>query len=317
MTKRGSNKPGGARRKFLTALGLGLTLVGAQAPSIAEAQSEIVVPADAFPERDVRESASEFVRGTGIASGETPAARWVDPICPRVLGVREDGARAAEAMIRRIAAEAGVPVAADSCDSNIVVTFAPNPRALVEEIGRRSPSRLSEVSPTARPALLAGSAPIRWWYTTRTIGRHGNRRSQGSGSAGQNIPATHAGSGAGSDFGGDIPTLMHYESSTISTLTQRVLNSASVVIDENEVVGMPLNAIAAYAALVALAEIRSPDFAPQGSILGLFATPNPPRRLTAQDLAFLRALYRLPLDREALRHRNMLIGEMIEQQTGS
>ena len=36
MTKRGSIKPSGARRKLLTALGLGLTLVGAQAPSIAE-----------------------------------------------------------------------------------------------------------------------------------------------------------------------------------------------------------------------------------------------------------------------------------------
>ena len=317
MTKRGSIKPSGARRKLLTALGLGLTLAAAQAPSIAQAQSEILVPANALPERDVRERASAFVRGTGIANGETPASRWVDPVCPRVLGVREDGARAAEAMIRRIAAEAGVPVAAESCDSNIVVTFAPDPRALVEEIGRRSPNRLSEVSPTARPALLGGSAPIRWWYTTRTIGRHGNRRSSSSGSAGQNIPATHTGSGAGSDFGGDIPTLMHYESSTISTLTQRVLNSASVVVDENAVVGMPLNAIAAYAALVALAEIRSHDFAPQGSILGLFATPNPPRRLTAQDQAFLRALYRLPLDREALTHRNMLIGEMIDQQTGS
>ncbi|HET9428325.1 MAG TPA: hypothetical protein VFO69_08200 [Allosphingosinicella sp.] len=317
MTISGSSTRRGARYRALLAIGAGLTLAGAQPPSAPTSQNMIIVPGHVSSEREVRQRAGDFVRGTGVASGATPAARWVDPVCPRVIGVREDGARAAEAMIRRIAVDAGVPVAAESCDSNLVVTFAPDPGALIQEIGRRSPNHLSEVPVTAREALRTGSAPIRWWYTTRTIGRHGTGRSHGAGSAGQNTPATHDGSGAGSDFGGDIPTLMHYESSTISTLSQRVLNSASVVVDENAVVGMPLNAVAAYAALVALAEIRSRDFAPGGSILGLFATPDAPRRLTSQDMAFLRALYRLPLDREASSHRGMLIGDMVDQQTGS
>ncbi len=316
MMKIGPTLLRNTHRRALIALGLGLTLTAAQGPSLADSQNPIVVPGNPVSERDVRERVSAFVRGTGVANGATPAARWVQPVCPRVLGVSEAGARAAEAMIRRIAIESGVPVAAESCDSNVVVTFAPSPTALMDEVRRRSPARLAEVRPTARDALMTGSAPIRWWYTTRTIGRHGTAGSSGAGSAGQNTPATHTGSGAGSDFGGDMPTLMHYESSTISTLSQRVLNSASVVIDENAVVGMPLNAVAAYAALVALAEIRSANFAPQGSILSLFTSSNAPRRLTAQDQSFLRALYRLPLDREASSHRGMLIGDMVDQQTG-
>ena len=34
--------------------------------------------------RELRDRVTDFVRGTGVARGDTPAARWVDPVCPRV-----------------------------------------------------------------------------------------------------------------------------------------------------------------------------------------------------------------------------------------
>lgn len=136
------------------------------------------------------------------------------------------------------------------------------------------------------------------------------------GAQGQNIPATHDGSGAGSSFGGDAPTTLRYNNSIISTFTRRAIVSASVIIDQDQVIGRRLDAVAAYAALVALAEIRIPDFAAQGSILSLFDAPNAPARLTAQDMAFLRALYRLPLDRQAALHRGLLVRDMTSFQTG-
>jgi hypothetical protein len=246
-----------------------------------------------------------------VARGDTPAARWVDPVCPRVLGLSEEGSRAAEARIRTMAADAGAEVAREPCDSNIVVTFAADAGALVREIDRRTPRRLAEVAPSARSALLTGSAPIRWWYMTETRGRHSGNGRTGSAPAAMTNPVTHDGSGAGSTFAGDIPTIMHYENSIVSTLTNRVLTSASIVVDQDAVMGMRLEAVAAYAALVALAEIRSADAAPPGSILALFTAANPPRGLTAQDRAFLRALYRLPLDREARLQRSLLVGDMV------
>jgi hypothetical protein len=300
MTKFGTCFRSARRRQALTALLLGAAMTAIGTPALAQSTPEAL-----------EQMAAEYIRGTGVARGATPAARWLEPVCPKVLGIREDAARAAERMIRRIAAEADAPVADEVCDSNIVVTFAPNPAALMHEIRDRSGARLAEVSPTERNELLNGNAPIRWWYTTKTMSREGTARSHGAGSAGQNTPATHTGSGAGSDFGGDIPTMMHYSSSTISTFTQRALHSASVVVDENAVVGMPLSAIAAYAALVSLSEIRSSDFAPSGSILGLFGGANAPRRLSAQDRSFLRALYRIPLDREASMHRGALVRDMV------
>ncbi|HYW16418.1 MAG TPA: hypothetical protein VE891_09740 [Allosphingosinicella sp.] len=100
---------------------------------------------------------------------------------------------------------------------------------------------------------------------------------------------------------------MHYESSILSTLTNRVLTSAIVIIDTDEAMGRRLDSLAAFAALVALAEIRNPDAAPSGSILALFESSAPPRDVTAQVLGFLRALYRLPLDRQAMHHRGQLV----------
>ena len=304
-----------ARAATLLALGWIASAAHALQPAAPSDNSpaSILVVGDA---RAVRNSAERFIQGTGVASGTTPAARWVDPVCPRVLGLSDQGARAAEARIRTIAAQVGAEVAPEPCDSNIVVTFAPDAGSVVREIHRRSPRRLAQLSPTRLDALLSGSAPVRWWYAAEVRGRHGERARQMPGTQGQNS-APSGEMGGGSSFGGDAATLLHYENSIVSTLSQRVLVSASVVIDQDEVLGKRLDAVAAYAALVALAEIRSGDFAPEGSILNLFAASRAPRELTAQDTAFLQALYRLPLDREARRHRGLLVGGRVSAQTGA
>ncbi len=296
------------RRKMtrsLAAAGLGLALVAAQAPPSDSFDQSITVGA-ILPEKAARDLAVGFVKETGVAAGETPAARWLAPICPEVLGLEDIGKRAAEAKIRRVAAAVGADVAPEGCRRNIVVSFTSDGAALAREVVEREPRRIANLSPRARSAVLSGSAPVRWLYTAETRGRHGGAETT-SGNAAQSLPATHAGSGAGSSIGGDMPTLMHYESSVLSTLTNRVLTSAIVIIDTDEAMGRRLDTLAAYAALVALAEIRNADAVPAGSILTLFESSAPPRDLTAQDLGFLRALYRLPLDRQAMQHRGQLV----------
>jgi hypothetical protein len=289
----------------LAAAGFGLALAAAQVPPSDAAPESITVNAR-LPEKAARDLAVGFVKATGVAAGETPAARWVAPICPEVLGLEDIGKRAAEAKIRRVAAAVGAAVAPEGCRRNIVVSFTSDGAALAREVVEREPRRVANLTPGARSAVLTGSAPVRWLYTAETRGRHGGAETT-SGDAAQSGPATHAGSGAGSSIGGDMPTLMHYESSVLSTLTNRVLTSAIVIIDTDEAMGRRLDTLAAYAALVALAEIRNADAAPVGSILTLFQSSAPPRDLTTQDLAFLRALYRLPLDRQAMQHRGQLV----------
>ncbi|HEX9963369.1 MAG TPA: hypothetical protein VGB04_00095 [Allosphingosinicella sp.] len=305
----------GTRGRPLAVLGFALALAAAQAPPADPAGQSITIGAR-LPERAARDQAVRFVRATGVAAGETPAARWVSPICPEVLGLEDIGKRAAEAKIRRVAAAVGAAVAPEGCRRNIVVSFASDGGALAREVVEREPRRVANLAPRAKSAVLSGSAPVRWLYTTEVQGRHGGSETT-SGNAAQSMPATHAGSGAGSSIGGDMPGLMHYESSVLSTLTNRVLTSAIVIVDTDEAMGRRLDTLAAYAALVALAEIRNADARPEGSILSLFDASAPPRDLTAQDLAFLRALYRLPLDRQAMQHRGQLVSGITGALTAS
>jgi hypothetical protein len=98
----------------------------------------------------------------------------------------------------------------------------------------------------------------------------------------------------------------------VSTQVGRVLIAASVVVDVNRMERMPLEAVASYAAMVAFAEIRDSSFATRGSVLSMFgAQPDAPRNLTDWDMAFLRALYRLPLDRDARQHRGLLVRDLL------
>jgi hypothetical protein len=91
----------------------------------------------------------------------------------------------------------------------------------------------------------------------------------------------------------------------------RVLKAATVIIDVNRATGMPLDSVAAFAALVSLAEVRPSEEAPANSILNLFASDGP-RDITPLDISFLRALYRLPLDRTALAQRGLLVRGMLD-----
>jgi hypothetical protein len=296
--------------RLLLATGLVVTLAAGQAPPPrSEVQKNpIIVQGERLPEGVVQERAAQFVKATGVAQGTVPAARWIDPVCVQVQGLEEVGRRAAEAKMRNVAAKAGVKVAPESCRPNIVVSFTSDGAGLAQEIHRQDSRRLESLSVRARETVLTGSAPIRWMYSTEVRGRNGQKLIEGGG-AGQTSPGTHDGSGAGSGLGGDS-TMVHYESSIISTLTNRVLTSAIVIIDTDHAMGRRLDTLAAYAALVAFAEIRNPDATPDGSILGMFGSSTPPRDLTPQDTAFLRALYRLQLDREAMRHRGQLVHEM-------
>lgn len=307
---------------FRRSLGV-LALLGAGCgPALAQPPESrpraIVVTAEALPEALARERAVAFLRGTGVASSETPAARFTDPVCPRVLGLAPNAASAAERMIREIAVEVGAPVATAPCASNLVVMFAPDAAAVVREVERREPLRLSQLAPTERRALVEGNAPIRWWHTIEERDTSGGNGGVGRTSAAVSTAGMRGnhGRGAGSDLAAEVPTSLRYSNSLISTYAMRSLTSATVVIDQDAVMGRRLSQLAAYAALVGLAGIRPGDFRPEGSILGMFGAATAPQALTSQDLGFLQALYRMPLDRQARYHRGTLVAGMVSATSG-
>jgi hypothetical protein len=301
-----------AGRPFLAAAAI--ALCGAQAPPSAPApDDQIVITGTRLTPEQARTRAAEFVRLTGVAAGHRPAARWLDPACLRISGLVPSQAQLVEAEIRRIAEAADVPVASGECRTSLVVHFAADAGAVVRDIAARSPTRLNEVPTEARGALLNGSAPVRWWYTTDTRSRHGT--------PGRGNPPLFAkidgGAGGGSGIPASVPSILHYDSSMISTQANRFLTSATIIVDANLAAGRPLDSIAAYAAMVAFAEIRTGAPAPSDSILGLFEPANATQEYSEHDAVFLRALYRLTLDREARNHRGRLLRELADSLVGS
>ena len=252
---------------------------------------------------EVRQEAKDFIRRTGVA--DRPVARWVDPVCPQIIGVSAEIARMVDARIREIAKDAKIRLARRPCDGNLIVSFVSDASFIVREIAEKSPSQLTEVSSEARALLVGGESPVRWWHTSH------DRTADGMGDIGNDAPPAvfaRQEQPGGSPLGGNV--YQQYRSSFLSTQMVRALRSATIIVDVNKATGMPLESVAAFAALVGLAEIEINEETPPNSILSLFA-PEGPRDLTVLDTNFLRTLYRLPLDRTAIAHRGLLVRGLV------
>jgi hypothetical protein len=271
--------------------------------SAAQAQSSDTINVIGRKPEDVRREAQNFVRAVGVA--EEPVARWIDPVCPEVLGVAPDIAARVVGRIRRIAKESGVRAAKPKCEGNLLVAFVQNGADVVKTVAKRSQNLFKDVSPQQREWLYAGAPPVRWWHATQTRTRDGMRDN------GNDAPASGM---ARSDGPGGVPLAgdvhFQYRSSFASTQVVRAIRFATVIVDVDKSDGKGLDSVADMAALVGLAEVGPSEPPPSGSILSLFK-PDGPRELTMLDTNFLRALYKLPLDRTALAHRGLLVKGLI------
>ncbi len=262
---------------------------------------------------EIRQRATDYVRIAGVAEGDRPVARWIDPICPKIFGLAPEQAARIERAVRDAASEAGAKVAGDRCESNIAISFNRDAAAVVRQIAARAPGRVAQVSPSALERLRTGADPVRWWYAHETRSSSGQRGAR-------EVAAPTMADGVGGGGGGSVlpqsrgGSLTHYGSSMISTREMRALTGATIVVDIDRTRNVPFDAVAAYVALVALAEIRLGDAAPAGSVLTLFDPASPVDALSVNDRAFLRALYSLPMDRTGRLQRGKLIAALIAAQ---
>jgi hypothetical protein len=277
-----------------------LLLLAASAQSPAPADRDTIDVIGRKPEEG-RKEAQAFVRAVGVAN--RPVARFVDPVCPKALGVPRKIAVRVEARFRAVAKEAGAKLAAAPCQANVTIAFDKNTDAVVDEVARRSPGIFEELGPGHVQSLKRSPAPIRWWHTVAERTKDGLR------ALGNDVPPSVRLDGPGGpQLGGQV--YQQYRSSFLTSQMVRALTSATIVVDVDRATGLPLDSVAAFASLVGLAEIRFDEEAPPNSILSLTA-PDGPRELTTIDQSFLRTLYKLPLDRTAMAHRGLLIRGLV------
>lgn len=268
--------------------------------ALAAAPAETIVVEGRRPE-EVRREATEFVRATGVA--QQPVARWIEPLCPKVVGLSQALAARVAARVREVAKLAGAPVAKDRCDGNVMIAFTRTGEALVKAMAARSRDTFKDVDTRHRQHLYAPATPIRWWHVIQ------ERTKDGQSDVGNEVPPSARLDGPGGvPLGGNVFT--QYRSSFAGTQMVRVLRSATVIIDVDNAEGKALDSVIDFAALVALAEIRPSEPPPPSSILSLFEAQGAVA-LTGLDTKFLSALYKLPLDKSAVAHRGMLIRGLV------
>lgn len=280
------------RYVLLLALGCALSL-----PVKAGVDPDILVKGQR-PDADSREEARAYVAATGIARGIRPVARWLAPVCPKVLGIAPQLAARAEQRIRALAVSSGARVGAEGCDSNLVVSFVADAPAVAQRMRRKEPRMFAEADVALRDAFSEDNATVRWWYGSRVRGRDGTQMTvdappdSGTGEGGMPVLNVSAG------------MTRPPSPSLISTQVMRGIEAVTVLVDVNRATGRRLDDVVDYAAFVSLAEMYPADPPPASSILSMFS--GGAGRLSDGDRRLLEALYRLPMDRTARRHRGML-----------
>lgn len=261
----------------------------------------IVVEGQRQTPEEIRRAAREFVRKSGIAQGQIPAARWRNPVCAKVIGLHGQAAELVRAKLEAEAKAAGVPLARPGCSGNLAIVFTDDGAAVARAIGRKDPRRTADVPMPTLRAIYQGDAPVRWWYAV------GESSTSGVSAGTADLPWTGNASGASViPSNGNNTLLRHNGSSLVSTLVERGITQATVIVDVNAATGKTLDAVAAYVAMVALAEVRPRSDRSPLSILSLFEPESGVADLSERDRDLLHTLYRLPLDRTALNQRSRL-----------
>ncbi|HEX4848165.1 MAG TPA: hypothetical protein VFV30_08470 [Novosphingobium sp.] len=282
---------------------------------------DIVVQGQALRPEEAEARALAYVQALGVASSNKPAARWIDPVCPKVTGIADPKiASRVIARIRKIAADIGARVDRAGCRGNLMVAFADDGADLARRIGAANPRLMGQVPTDWRGQLVSGTAPVRWWYSFSIRGADGKPPTTATLpwfsvelDGGNNAIAANVDVGNESGGGYNIAT----RSSLISTNSKRAITSATVVVDVRQAEGKDLAAITDYAALVGLAEIRFVPSPAPDTVLGLFEPASAPRGLTDQDQALLKSLYSLPLDRQGRYHRGWLVRDIGKSMTAA
>lgn len=213
-----------------------------------------------------------FVSGITRTPFQDSLARWQKeiPICPAVAGLTHDHGEYILSSLSQIAADAGAPLASESCKPNFYVIVTSVPDELIAAWSKRNPWMFGDAGGTKLRQFLTASAPIRVWYNAVFYNSDGTPCKWVEG-----IPFCAAGG--------------HLRWGAV-----RDLSSVIVLIDTRRTTGINFGQLAAYVAMVGLAEIRvDAKVGDAPTILRLFAdSANAPALgMSTWDTAYLKALY--------------------------
>ena len=259
--------------------------------------SEIVVTGAREREQQVRDFVTAL---TPAPSGSI--ARFIEDVCPVVVGLAPAQNEAVAARLRAVAEAAGLRVARPGCAANAFVIVTADKREFIETLARRRPQSFETLSPSQIRRLAQSPGPAAAWQLEGLVDEDG-------------IPLyvdPELGALRNNGFA---------SASRIRTPTRSAFDAAALVVESGALDGLTTIQLADYAAMRLFAKVdpaRLPATAPP-TILNVLTTPmgSPvPITMTNWDLAFLRGLYGSAPDLQVSGQRSE-IGRLVNRELNS
>jgi hypothetical protein len=264
--------------------------------TIAAAGSAQAAPADASVTRE----AADTMLAQIVHPVDGQIARYATGVCPVAIGVSDEFSKRVADRIRKVAEDAGAPVAAQPCNGNLLVFFVNSPAEFFKSVESEHPAWLRSLSRYSRKQLAASSEPVLAWHLTT------RRNGEGEGSH-EDVSASQP-----------VPTMRVRDSSFVQPVTRQTIDSAFVVVSLSAIDGRPIYQIADNIALQALTPVDVPQSPQVPTVLTAFEQEplKAPSMMTAADLAFLRALYASDGQQNATSERHRLAEAMGSNRSG-
>lgn len=247
-------------------------------PPARQSETELnTITVEAARDRAILERrVNTFVSGITMAPYQQSLARWKKemPICPQVAGLPYLDGEYVLSHFSQIAAAAGAALAPDVCGPNLYILVSSVPNELIAQWSKRNPWMFGRAGGTKIRQFLRATAPVRVWYNTAFFNGDGKVCKIDV----EGIPSCEQGA----------------QISQIRLASLRDLTSVIVLVDARQIKEINMGQLAAYIAMVGLAEIRvdaKPGDAP--TILHLFtdSANAPALGMSGWDTAYLKALY--------------------------
>ena len=266
-----------------------------QDPQNDEGQ-EIVVQGTPNPKATI----NRFVKELTPAPIGAQLGRFLEPVCPRVLGLPDGQDALVEARMRKIAAAVGAPVAPAKCSVNLYVLVWTNKAEVIDGLRTKFPDLVAGVPDSVLKRLKNAPGPVAAWQIVGMVGTDG-------------MPLSSVRTSANGD-----PVLV---SNTVgfAHVTRPQFLGSMLVVEAGALNGVDTRQLADYAVMRTLAPTDTTHQAalPANSIIKLFDPGNSPENgplsVTHWDFAFLKALYASSNQLSATLQRSEMTAKMADE----
>ena len=276
-------------RPLLSALALVALLPGSVAAQPARPTEQVIVTAPkTVPPEIITRFIENFAAPTTVLG---KMARWEKPICPVAVGLRPAAIQFILQRLRDKARTVGARVNdKPNCRANIEIVFTTTPQQLLDNVRKEHVAFLGYASNMAQADRLARVRhPIQAWYTTANMDLNGFEKIDNS----RTIGLGDSGEFAASLMMGNV-TGLRMRDGRKSTLYHVI-----IAIDPAKLLDHEIGGVADYISMLALSQMTTLNQCqPLASIINMLVPgcAAAASELTANDLAYLRGLYRMPLD---------------------